>query len=292
MRGAAWALLLLLLAGCLHAPAQPSPSTSASASSTTGVSVPTPMPTPSGPPVVDLLTGFSLGPCRGISVQATEPQSRVQALLPSGFTAAQQPSGGVGSAIVGLDLYACGNLTTSGVSIPDTVYGQVYALVDRPEQRVPGAPEAAVQEYVFRVLAGKDVLAALWPAAGYDTRNGTASVSVDPPVGGAPDVGVRSGDGMVGSDYYVMAQGGPPALPQPSPRTFVRYTALADGSVLVWTGTYDFPGGTSGPGVFQVAADDALAGFAAGKYVPGQARLWGTGTMQGMDLRRIFTTAG
>lgn len=292
MRARGWAVLLLLapavLAGCLGSGGgdggEPASSTGPSSSS------PTPSPTDSPLPqslVVDLLPDFSFAPCRGISVQASRPEDQVQALLPEGFTAAPA-FGSDGLAVVGLDLYACGNLTTPNAQIPDVVFGQVYTHILQPAERVPGAPEASVHEYTFRLLSRPDVLARLWPAAGYDTRNGTADVSIGVPGNAPVDLGLRVGNGSVGPEYSLLAEGSSPLVPVPASGTFARYTELADGSVLVWTGAYDLPSLTSGPGTFDVAGDDPLAGFEAADGIAGLARLYESGGMVEQDLRRFF----
>ncbi|MEA3165969.1 MAG: hypothetical protein QOJ26_838 [Thermoplasmata archaeon] len=292
MRSAATASLLvltaLLAAGCLGSGGGGGdPVPSSGPPGTSSPSSPTLSPPPPQSLVVDLLPDFAFEPCLGVSVQATRPADQVQALLPEGFTPAPA-FGSDGFAVIGVDLYACGNLTTPNARIANVAFGQVYAQVLRPADRVPGAPEATVHEYAFRLLAGDDVLARLWPSAGYDTRNGTATVTVDPLGNGLPaDPGLRLGDGAV-ADYHLIGSGGPPGTPFPASTSFARYTALSDGSVLVWTGTYSFPAGFSGQGSFSVPADDPFAGFQQANQVPGVARMFETGGILDQDLRRFF----
>lgn len=281
------ALLALAAAGCLQPSGSGNPPSSPSTGpqgSATATASPTPPP---ASPVVELLPSFALGPCAAVSVQSAQPLDAVQALLPEGFTAA--PFQSDGTAMVALDVYACGNLTTPSVRIADTLYGQAYTRILRPQGRVPGAPEAEQQEYVFRVLAAQDVLASLWPAAGYDTRNGTANVTVGAPAGLPLDPGARLGSSAVGPDYGSLADGSdrtPPGAPWPG--TFARYTELADGSVLLWTGTYEAPAVFAGQGAFSVAADDRFAPFEQAGRVAGLSRLAESVSMTGMDLRRVF----
>jgi hypothetical protein len=239
-----------------------------------------------------------MAPCRGVSVQATRPLADVQALLPAGFTVVPAPFDATGNtAVVGVDLYACGNLTTPAAYVPDTYYGQAYTYVARPAERVPNAPEAAAQEYVFRVLANTDVLATLWPAAGYDTYNGTASVSVSAPADLPVDLGQRLGQGKVGSaaaagdGYLLTAQGDQnPLATVANTASFARYTVLGDNSVLVWTGRYDFPSAYGGQGALQVDGGDKFYKFQQpGPGLVGLSRLAESGGMVEMDLRRVFT---
>src|SRR5687767_10615734 len=82
-------LLAAAMAGCLggspgeQGPGGTSgPSATGPSSSSTG-----PSPPPPGPPVVDLLLGFALEECSGVSVRHPVPLDAVQALLPPGFTA-------------------------------------------------------------------------------------------------------------------------------------------------------------------------------------------------------------
>lgn len=276
------AMVVTLLAGCSQSPHAGAPSTS---SSTTPVPVPL-QPAPVTPTVVDYLPQFAMGPCLAVSVQATRPLDDVQKLLPAGFEAAPA-LGAQDAGTVAMDVYSCGNLTTPTVSLPPTVYGQVYTFVKRPDGRVAGAPDAASQEYVFRVLAGEDVVSAIWPAAGYDTRSGPANVSIDAPQ--APvDTQVRTATASVGADYGMVAEGQTSLVPVPWAGSFARYTVLQDGSVLLWTGSYEVASPFSGQGSFQVAGDDPYAPYEVANNVPGASRLADQVSMVGMDLRRLF----
>ncbi|MFA5942885.1 MAG: hypothetical protein WC876_00270 [Candidatus Thermoplasmatota archaeon] len=288
----AWAsfalILIVALAGCVggdDGPSSSNPTESASSSSSASGAPPTTQGV-----IVDLLPDFAFESCRGLSVRSAQPLDQVQALLPEGFTAASAPVEPAGTAVLGLDLYACGNLTTPDASIPDTVFGVLYTHVLRPVDRLPAAPEADVHEYAFRVLARDDVLARLWPAAGYETRNGTADVTLDPVGEGLPfDPGLRLGNGSVGGQYFVLGSGSPAIPPAPSSGSFARYTVVAnDESVLVWTGTYSFSNLLIGQGTFEVPDDDPFAGFESANNLPGLARLFETGSILDQDLRRFF----
>lgn len=282
------ALLLLgaLLAGCSGDGAEdPVPSTSPSP--TAGFpTTPPPIP-PTSPLVFDLLPDFAFEGCRGISIVTGRPIDQVQALLPEGFTAAPLASAPT-LGVAAMDLFKCGNLTTPNVRIANVSFGMVYTHIEPPAGRVSGVPEADVSEYAFRLLAGQDVMAALWPAAGYDTYNGSVGLTISP-VGDLPvpvDLGARSANGSVGEDYFMLASGPGPAA-APAERTFARYTALADGSVLVWTGVYRDTA-LDGHGSFQVAADDPFAGFQVAGNLPGTARLMEAAEAVDQDLRRFF----
>jgi hypothetical protein len=252
-------------------------------------SLPTTMaPVPPVTPLVfDLLPDFAFEGCRGLSVVSDQPIDQVQALLPEGFTAAPSPSAPA-FGLVAMDLFACGNLTTPNVRIAGMAFGMLYTHIEPPAGRVAGIPQADVSEYAFRLLAGQDVMAALWPAAGYDTYNGTVGLRIGP-VGDLPfpvDVGARSGNGSVGEAYFLLASSPGPAA-TPSEATFARYTALEDGSVLVWTGTYR-SSAMAGQGSFMVADDDPLAGFEVANNIAGGARLMETAEAVDQDLRRFF----
>lgn len=259
---------------------------------------PTDGPPPPMPTVVELLPDFALVECRGISIRHQRPVADVQELLPAGFSAAivagSQPLGLVeGLGTVTIDLFACGNLTVGGQPrVPATYFGQLAALVEPPTERVPGTPDATFHEYVFRVLAAEDVLAALWPAAGYDTRSGAAALRIAAPVADVPDVGLRTADGNIGDQYQFTASAAPelpPPLGTSRQGAFARYTALADGSVLVWTGTYALGAARQGEGMVAVPADDPFMPFETGEAVLGTAFLYEAGAMEAMDLRRVFT---
>jgi hypothetical protein len=291
-------VLAALLAGCLGDSGGDGSGGSATTSTTTGPgaassSSTTMPPAGAGPFVVDLLLDFAFEGCRGVSVVSSlAPIEDVQALLPDGFTAAASDVPGGNAASVAVDLLACANLTVAGQTrLQDTYYGQVYTFIERPAERVPDAPDAPIQEYVFRTLAGEDVLAALWPAAGYDTRSGPAHLDLTSPGVGLPvDPGLRMADGAAG-DYALTANGNLLA-PSSVSGGFARYTALADGSVLVWTGSHALDGAFRGQGSADVADDDALARFEAAGGLQGEAFLWADGALRGMDLRRVFTPLG
>ena len=295
------ALAALLLAGCLGGSGdgggQPGPTPTPTASQSTS-DTGTPAPPPEPVQTLDLLLSFGFVDCDGFSVQVERPLADVQALLPDGFTAAPPPGApsGVGYGAVVVDLLRCGNLTTPSVSVPSTYVGLETTYVQRPTGRVPQAPDAPVQEYLFRMLAGQDVLAALWPAAGYDTYSGPANVTL------LMDAPARSGFGSVLPDYFLTASGGQ-ADPLGGGRTqpFARYTLLDDGSILLWTGAYDLPAVAAGPGSAEVADDDPFAGFATPPTpgIPGTpiqsrptlagiARHVDGGSVTGQDLRRLF----
>lgn len=288
MRIAACLVVLLLGAGCLDGGQGGAPGpTPTSSSASTGPTVAPPPPS-SAPPVVDLLLGFTLEDCRGMSVRQSVFLADVQAILPPGFTAqADALASGAGTIVV--DFYACGNLTVSSARVPATFYGQLSTPIEPPMERLPDVPDAAFHEYVFRVLAGEDVLAALWPAAGFETRGGEASMRVGKPSDAVPlDAGVHAAEGGIGQDYAFRAVGAV-ASATPVAGTFARYTALNDGSVLVWTGTYDFGGSYSGHGVAQLPDDDLFSRFEVAGFVGGRTILHEGGAMAGMDLRRVFT---
>ncbi len=287
---AATLLLALLLAGCSDGGGGAPVTSTGPVGTATATASPSPSSPPGSPSLsVDLLPDFAFESCRRLSVQSPQPIDQVQALLPEGFTAAPAPFATDGVGFVGLDLYACGNLTTPNTRIPNPYFGQLYTHVLPPTDRVEGVPEADVSEYAFRLLAADDVLARLWPSAGYDTRNGTAKVGITSPSSGLPaDVGLRLGNASVGADYSLRAFGVPPAGPVPALGTFARYTALSDGSILVWTGRYDFAVGHEGHGTYSVADDDAFAGFEVADNLSGVARIHEAGSIVDQDLRRFF----
>lgn len=305
-------LLAAGLAGCLGGSGDerpdptPTPTGTGSSSSTT-TGAPPPLQ------VLDLLLAFEFTECSGIRVRHERPIEDVQALLPEGFTAVPAPDASTPNPAIGVlavDLFLCGNLTTAAVTVPQTYLGLVYTYIDRPTGRLAGAPEAAVHEYVFRLLAGTDVLATLWPAAGYSTYSGDANVTVGPPFGSDPLVdplppppdplarfgqaSVTSGDDL-GAGYFLVATGMELApLGSARTQTFARYTlhVAGDASVLVWTGTYELPTAATGPGSVEVASDDPFAVYAPAEAqaLAGLASQYDAGAIRGQDLRRVFTT--
>lgn len=287
-------VLASALAGCTGGGGGPktTPSTTPSPT-TTSTTTTTTAPPATPPPVIDLLLGFALTDCAGIALQHARPLEDIQALLPDGFVATPAPGSADPRGVVTVLLYACGNFTVAGTVVPDTYFGAVSTYIARPDERVPGAPQTEVQEYLFRVLAGEDVLAVLWRAAGYDTYNASASVAVTG--AGLPvDPGARTGSADLG-DYDVLADGGQaPGLPGSITGPFTRYTALGDGSVLVWTGTYDLGTAAIGSGVARLADDDPVASLGLGPQQPalgGTAQLHDAGDFLAQDLRRVFTPA-
>lgn len=295
-------LVLTVLAGCLgddgSSPAGPSPTTSPPSSTTSTTSSPPPPPVQT----LDLLLAFDFTGCQGLSVQQERPLADVQALLPDGFVAAPPPDApsGVDYGALAIDLYQCASLDTPAVSVPSTYVGLEYTYIERPAGHVPQAPDAPVQEYLFRMLAGDDVLALLWPAAGYDTYNGSANVTLlvreDP-------VPARQSTARVDPDYFLVASGaGLDAAGGSRTQAFARYTQLGDRSILLWTGTYGLAAVASGPGTVEVADDDPFVAYAtpATPQVPGLPPLpsrptWGglarhvdDGAVRGQDLRRVF----
>lgn len=303
-RLAALAILALLVAGCNGgdgggAGTSPPTSTSATGTSTSGTGTPVPTAVQN----LDLLLTFSFEHCEGIGFQHTRALDDVQALLPDGFVAAPPPDApstapGAEVGVLALDLYHCGNLTTSAKAVPDTYVGWLYTYIQRPTDRVPQAPDAPVQEYVFRMLAGTDILATLWPAAGYDTFSGQANMSAVSVTDGLPlPAPTRQGSigetrDPQGESYLVTATGaGLAALEQPRTQAFARYNVIAaDGSVLLWTGTYDLPSVATGPGSLLMPPGDPFERFAP----PGKNTLAGVahqvedGGVKAQDLRRIF----
>ena len=291
MRGLLFLGLLLAatLGGCLGGDGGDRDGDASSSSSSQGAapsSSAPPIPPPPGPPVVDLLRGFSFQGCTGLSLQQTVDRAALQALLPTGFRAAAG-LGGDSRGTIAIDLLRCGNLTAANAVVPDTYYGQVYALIEPPADRVPGASGSGRSEYVMRTLASEDVLAALWPAAGYDTRSGPATMTIEGPAG----LPLQQRGANASIDGYAATGTGNTLVSSPVTGAFARYTALNDGSVLVWTGTYAFPGGYTGSASFQIPADDPFGQF---QRVPGQglqdlALFYEGGAMEAMDLRRVFT---
>ncbi len=62
------------------------------------------------------------------------------------------------------------------MTFEDVWFGQAYTYVEPPTERYPERDlEAEYHVYTFQVLAGDSVLAQIWPAAGYDSYNGTAT---------------------------------------------------------------------------------------------------------------------
>ncbi len=279
-------LLVLSLAGCFGGDGDGGGGATTAPPTTTST---TPAPTTTPPPPVfriPLLVDFDFNGCSGITVFQLQPLADIQPLLPEPFVAAPiAPVEGFPSedGALAVDMYLCANLTTPNTSVPATYYGQVYTFVERPAELVPDAPESSAQEYVFRVLAGEDVLAKLWPAAGYDTHNGSATFELlgDP----AP---LRLAQATMG-DYATEATGAAnSAAPVTVETPFARYTRLADGSLLYWTGTYAFPSGFSGTGDATVPDDDVFAPFrGATGTLGGFALVYEAGAMLGNDLTLI-----
>ena len=276
-------LLALPLAGCFGGDGGDGPTTTAPSSSPTGPAPPRPPP---GPVRLPLLLDFDFNGCTGLSVLQPQPLPDIQSLLPEPFVAAPFTLvEGVAEdrGVLAVDMFLCAELATPGTRLPATYYGQLYTFVERPAELVPDAPEGA-QEYVFRLLAGEDVLALVWPAAGYDTHNGSASLSVmgDP----AP---ARAAQAMMGSYQADAAVVDSPASTLAIETPFARYTRLADGSLLYWNGTYAFPAGWLGLGDYTVPDDDLFAPFRSpAGNLGGMALVYPGGRMEDNRLVRII----
>jgi hypothetical protein len=297
MRLAFLLVLVVLAAGCFGGnSSDPEPGTGTTTTSRT-----TPIPTtpPTGPAAptaakLDLLLNFDLAPCIGVQFQAFEPLAEIQALLPPGYEAIPTTRVPGNMGVLAADFYSCQNLTTPFVNVPKTYYGQTYTFVKQPTGTVFTPPTATVHEYVFRVLAGEDILAVLWRAAGYDVYNGSFVAASSAPVPGLPtDPGVRSGQASVGQGYFAQGSGHPGGIPgAASTQPFARYTVLADNSTLVWNGTYQVSRFADGEGFLQVPANDTFNQFEApGGNLLGLTRLQDSGSMLGMNLRRYFPPA-
>ncbi len=290
-------LVALVLPGCFGGKGgdgggndQPS---STSGSQTTNTTGPSPPPTSA---IVDLLLNFNFHGCRGATAMVAVPTADAQALLPAGFTVAPSPFGEPDRAALAVDIFSCNNLTTPSAAVQATWYGQAYTFIERPTTRVPASPEADVHEYLFRTLAGRDVLFDLWVAAGYDTYQGdpTLEWTQPQPVPALPPPPAAAVTASIGN-YTLTVQGGPPVFTLGRiEATFARYTVLpADNltpeSILLWSGTYSLPTTLDGSAIWQVDGADKFAPFRnASGQLQGLAILYDAGDMTGMNLRRHF----
>lgn len=225
-----------------------------------------------------LLNDFALLDCTGIAIAQLTDAAAVQALLPDGFTVRTEvdPVTGqdTGRASLVVDAFACGNFTIPTAAVPDTWFGHVYTFVEPP---VDIAPEAAAREgdheYLFRVLAGPDVLADVWMAAGYDAYRGedvAMNLSREP----APGVvlsEVTVAEGAIGD--YVLGGVVAAAAEAAEARPFSRYSITDAGGLLLWTGMEQLPRRHVGAGEGALAADDPLMGlgFPIGNELAGPA---------------------
>jgi hypothetical protein len=165
-----------------------------------------------------------------------------------------------------VDLYECGTFQAGTASFSDVWFGHAFTYVEAPTGRYPDRDLTADHhEYLFQVIGGEDILAMLWPVAGYDTHNGTTTLTVIP----LPLVGSAT---LTAGDYALRAQGA--EAPFSVAGSFARYTVLADGSTLLWSGAEDLaathfglgsanvPAGSPFDGLGPVAGTDTLRGDA------------------------------
>ncbi len=264
-------LLLVALAGCSDGgdttpdPQPPEPSDP-------GPSDPDPTPTPPAEPVteVPLLSDFALDGCDGIVMATPATTDAVQSLLPSGYTVAAQGLGATAGmplptdqALLLAELYQCSTFTAAGSTFEDVWFGHAYTFVNAPD----AFPDlsADVHAYTFEMIAGSDILNALWLAAGFPVHNGTTErVDVAP---GAVST-VTAGD-------YTWELVTPPVPMDQGTTTFAWFHELSNGNTNVWTGSESYPSGALGMGTLAVpsgsAFEQALLGtgttFAAQGYL-------------------------
>ncbi len=289
-------LLVVLLAGCSDSDQSGSPAPREPASPPTGPAKPAapvqPTP-PQGPVALPLLVDFEMHGCTGLSVAQPTNRSDVQALLPSGFQAEALPDPVTGApsefAALVIDIFQCGNFTIPTAALPNVWYGHVYTFVEYPES-VPGAEDhGGLHEYLFRVLAGNDTLAILWPAAGYDTHAGAAQADFRGPLPSAGAPGVVAPVSASLGDYRFQASmlGAPDDQGE---QRFSRYTKQADNATLIWTGFQNLPVTHTGFAEVTVAGDDPFAGLGAinGGRLSGPGVIVDGGTFTAQQLVRVL----
>jgi hypothetical protein len=255
-------LAALALSGCEDGDGTPTTSTTTSTTRPTTTTATATTPAPGQPIPLPLLLAFEMTGCAGLSLGVQAPTQDVQALLPEGFVAQQfaGPTSPLGGAVIILDFYHCADFTTPAGSVGDTWFGHLYTYVEDPGLDAT----ADVHEYMFEALAGTDTLARLWPLAGYPTHNGTAGRDDSPMIDPTGTLGPGSRT-MTAGEYVIMGSGFRGSTAEYGPQTFARYTMLADGSRLQWTGTQTLPVLHEGFGDGEVPAESPFAGVAASR---------------------------
>lgn len=273
----------LALAGCFGGGGDDDPDPSPTGTGT-GTPTASPSPTPRDPVTqVLLLQDFDFQGCSGTAILHPAPIEDVQALLPDGFEAGaiSQVPGNEG--LLAVELYACDTFTTPSVTFEDVWFGQAYTLVHPPTERYPERDlDADYHEYTFQILAGDSVLAQVWPVAGYDSYNGTASHNITSAVLAAQSA-TSTGD-------YVLNGQGPATELSTFDGTFIRYTVLEGGDTLMWSGTRDTPAAYEGAGTATVPSGSPFSGQGTvqGDLLQGQSRIVTDGAFTDETLIRVF----
>ncbi len=306
-RTLALALALVLataLAGCGDDPPAPQTGGSGGGSGGSGGSgggptTPGPVTPPSGPTgpfEVTLLGSFEMTGCSGLAVAQATNRSAVQALLPEGYEAQPLPDPVTGEpsdfAALVVDIFHCDNFTIPTAAIPNTWFGHVYTFIEYPETLTQAEDHGGTHEYQFRVFAGNDTLALLWPAAGYDTHSGSAEADLAGPLPGAGLPGLLAATSASLGDYRFDANLAQSADDR-GEQVFSRYTRLADNSTLIWTGVEHLPVTHTGAGQVALATDDPFAGHGAvdAGTLAGPTVLIDGGSYLGQRLVRVIPQA-
>ncbi len=240
--------LTLALAGCSDDEPDPTPPIEPEPPGTpTNPGNPTDPP-PSEPITqIKLLSNYDLSDCDGVNFRAPVAADSIDDLLPDGFAAERaEPATGVADrAQLVVDLYQCDRFEAAGNTFPDVWFGRAYTPILQPDAYPHST--ATSHHYIFEMIAGEDILAVLWPAAGYPTHNGTAADNSQP-----LQASFQAGD-------YAW-QGQATAVPTTGTEsTFAWFHQLENGNVIAWTGNASLPGGTEGPAHLTVPTDSPIA---------------------------------
>lgn len=219
---------------------------------TGGPGIDDPDPAATGP--ILLLGPFQMTSCSGLLWGYPADAGEVQDALPDGFTAVTDD----GSVEIVVQWLQCGFFVTQGYEGNDTWFGDLFVAVEEPDVAATldgtGADPTA-HAYRFQALAGDDILADLWTAAGYPLHNGTTAFeTTETPL--AAQVEAQAGDYAWSCTLPV---GG-----DDDQEVVSWYTRTEEGDLLVWTGAWEIQARYMGPCDMEMPADSPFAPFYTG----------------------------
>ncbi len=225
---------------------------------------------------VRLLTQFNIDGCSGVRLEHSAEASAVQALLPEGYSASVT-DGPQPQAHFGVQMYNCTSFTAGSYAFSDVYFGFVWVDVLTPDDGVEGEDQA----YIIEMLGEEDVLAEIWPAAGFAIYNGSVRVD-DYPFARAISVDEFSLESTKGTPSEVGATG-----------DFAWYHELENGDRLTWTGQQAVAPVDGGAANLIVPDDSGLAPLrsAVAPNLIGEGGIVDAGAFTEMDLVQELAAA-
>lgn len=184
----------------------------------------------------------------GIALDA----AAVQSALPEGYLV-QEPDLGIGGvpvpvprAAVIAEVFRCAEFSAAGSLFEGVWFGRLYALIQPPA----AFPNSTADEsgYIFEMIGAEDILAQLWPIAGFPFHGGPANLTDQ----GAGTIWTAE------AGEYVWELVAPPAPTDQGGGTFAWFHELENGNTNIWTGDQSYGAGAIGAGTLDVPAGNLL----------------------------------